>query len=88
MPDNLLARVEKLERDLFDLNAEIYQGNFNGLQDFSKFCRFNSRLKVPSYTSNPTVGEVGEIIEVGGKLRICTVSSLTAPTWVTVGTQT
>ena len=87
MSNDLALRVAKLERDLFDLNQEVYQNNFNGSQDFNKYSRFNSRLKVPSYASNPTIGEVGEIIEVGGKLKICTVASLTAPTWTTVGTQ-
>ena len=56
-------------------------------QDFNKYSRFNTRLKVPKYSSDPTVGEVGDLIEVSGKLKICTVASLTAPTFTIVGTQ-
>ncbi len=88
MDNDLQNQINQLRQDLFDLNAEVYANNFVGSQDFNKFSRFNSRLKVPSYASNPTVGEVGEIVEVGGKLKICTVASLTAPTWTIVGTQT
>ena len=80
-------RLDKLEKALRDLSEEFYRNNFSSSQDFQKFSRFNSRLKVPSYSTNPTVGEVGEVIEVGGKLKICTVASLTAPTWTIVGTQ-
>jgi len=83
----LQAKLDKLEKALRDLSEEFYRNNFSSSQDFQKFSRFNSRLKVPSYSTNPTVGEVGEVIEVGGKLKICTVASLTAPTWTIVGTQ-
>ena len=75
------------QQQIDDLKAEFYRNNFSNSQDFPKYSRFNSRLKVPHYTANPTVGEVGEIIEVGGKLKICTTASTTAPVWTVVGTQ-
>lgn len=69
------------------LSSDYYLNNFPTSQDFQKYSRFNTRLKIPHYASNPTVGNVGDIIEVGGKAKICTVASSTAPTWTTIGTQ-
>lgn len=83
----LQEQVRRLEQDLKALNDEVYLNNFSSSQDFQKYSRFNTRLKVPHYASNPTVGEVGDVIEVSGKLLICTVASLTAPTWTVCGTQ-
>ncbi len=87
MENELQAQIDRLKKDLQDLNDEFYANNFTSSKDYNKYSRFNSRLKVPSSVANPTIGEVGDIAEVGGKLKICTVASLTAPTWTTVGTQ-
>jgi hypothetical protein len=84
MPDQII----QLQQQLDDFKAEYYRNNFSNSQDFPKYSRFKTRLKVPHYAANPTIGDVGDIVEVGGKLKICTVASLTAPTWVVVGTQT
>lgn len=81
---NIIDRITKIEKDLFDLNQEVYLNNFTGHQDFNKKVFFNSVLKVPHYSSLPTVAEVGEIVEVSGKLYICS----TANNWSLVGTQT
>lgn len=83
MENDLLKIIEKLERDFSDLNSEVYTNNFSTLQDFNKFSRFNTRLKVPVYASDPATCEVGEVICVGGKLKVCA----TANNWVIVGTQ-
>lgn len=80
---SLQQRIDKLEKDLFDLNQEVYLNNFSASQDFNKKSNFNTTLKVPHYASDPTTCEVGEIIEVGGKLKICSATN----TWTTVGTQ-
>lgn len=88
MQNDSQVQINKLRQDLADLTAEVYSNNFSASQDFNKYSRFNTRLKVPSFAANPTIGDVGDIVAVGGKLLICTVASLTAPTWVTVGTQT
>lgn len=84
---DLQRRIQRLEQALFDLTSEVYTNNFSSSQDFNKYSRFNTRLKVPSYASDPSVGEVGDLIEVSGKLKICTVASSTAPTFTIVGTQ-
>ena len=60
-----------LRQDLEALRAEVYRNNFSSSQDFNKFSRFQTRLKIPHYDSVPPVGEVGELIEVGGVLLIC-----------------
>lgn len=86
-PQDLQNRIERLEQSLFDLTSEVYTNNFSSSQDFNKYSRFNTRLKVPQYSVDPTVGEVGDLIEVAGKLKICTVASQTAPTFTIVGTQ-
>lgn len=64
--------VNALKRDIKSLQDSFYLNNFPSSQDFNKTCRFNSRLKVPHYSTAPSVDDVGEIIEVGGKLYIST----------------
>lgn len=81
---DLTNRVEILERALFDLNQEVYTNNFSARQDFTKYSDFKTRLKVPHYDSAPSTCEVGEIIEVGGDLLICSATN----TFTVVGTQT
>jgi len=79
----LQEQVARLQSDLNALNAEFYKNNFTSNQDFSKYCSFNGRLKVPHFTATPAVGVVGEIIEVGGVLYVCSAAN----TWTKVGTQ-
>lgn len=83
----LTQQLTDLQRRFESLASEYYATNFSSSQDFPKYSRFNTRLKVPHYASDPTVGDVGDIVEVGGKLKICTVASVTAPTWTIVGLQ-
>jgi len=75
--------IDQLKKDLDALNNEYYKNNFSAQQDFNKKSNFTTRLKVPSYVVAPTTAEVGEIIEVGGKLYICS----TANTFSLVGAQ-
>lgn len=83
MPNDLQKQVDDLKLQLKELSDVYYLNNFTASQDFNKFSRFNNRLKVPSYASAPATCEVGEIIEVSGKLRICSAAN----TWTIVGTQ-
>ncbi len=87
MPNDLQAQIDRLRADLEALNSEMYTNNFSALQDFNKYSRFKVRLQVPTLTANPTVGAVGDVVCVGGKLKVCTVASATAPTWTVCGTQ-
>lgn len=80
--------VDALKQQIESLTGEYYTNNFPSSRDENKYVRFNTRLKVPRSTANPTIGDVGDLVEVGGKLKICTVASVTAPTWTIVGTQT
>ena len=80
----LKDQIDALKLKVEGLESAFYLGNFASSQDFNKYCRFNSRLKVPSYSVAPASCEVGEIIEVAGELAICA----TADTFVVVGTQT
>ena len=80
---NLQSQLAQMRTDFQALSDEYYRNNFSAHQDFSKSSSFTSRLKVPHYASDPAVGEVGEIIEVGGKLKICS----SANTFTIVGTQ-
>lgn len=82
MPNNN-TQLEMLRQEVESLKAELYKGNFSGSQDFNKYTRFNTRLKVPNYATAPAKCEVGEIIEVVGKLRICSAAN----TWTIVGVQ-
>jgi len=76
-------QIDQLRKDLEALNNEYYKNNFSAVQEFNKKSNFTTQLKVPSYVTAPTTAEVGEIIEVGGKLYICS----TANTFSLVGTQ-
>lgn len=64
-------QLQELRSGLAALNAEVYRNNFSSHQDFQKFSNFATRLKVPHYDQLPPVGEVGEILELGGALYIC-----------------
>jgi hypothetical protein len=83
MPNDYQQQISRLQQQLETLSADYYRNNFLSSQDNNKYVRFNSRLKIPRYASDPNVGEIGEIIEVGGKLKICT----SANTFTVVGTQ-
>ena len=83
MDKTVEEQLQMLRNDLTALTQEVYKNNFSSSQDFNKFIRFNTRLKVPHYDSIPPVGEIGELIEAGGKLYICS----SANTFTIVGTQ-
>lgn len=85
MPGNYENRISKLEMDLRNLTDEVYTNNFTSSQDFNKQSRFNSRLKVPTYSTAPTVCEVGEVYVNSGTGKIYVCSS--ANTWSLIGTQ-
>lgn len=74
---------QRLWADFKALSEEFYRNNFSARQDFVKYSNFTTRLKVPHYSATPSTGEVGEIIEVGGKLYVCSAAN----TWTIVGTQ-
>ena len=77
------TQINMIKQEIEAISAQLNLNNFEGSQDFNKYSRFNTRLKVPSYTSAPSTCEIGEIIEVSGELQICSA----ADTWTVVGTQ-
>lgn len=83
MSQELQKQIDQLKADLKSLNDEFYNNNFSAHQEFNKYSNFSTRLKVPHYTSNPSTCQVGEIIENGGKLYICSAVN----TWTICGTQ-
>lgn len=64
-------KLQILQDQVNALSQEVYKNNFSGHQDFNKSSNFTTKLKIPHYDLPPVVGEVGEIIEVGGVLYIC-----------------
>lgn len=86
----LLEQVTKLRSELDSLSQSFYKNNFSNSQTFNKSCVFTERLQVPHYSSAPSVGVVGDIIEVGGKLYICTTAGdvATPATFTLCGSQT
>jgi hypothetical protein len=78
-------RLDALERDLRALNEEVYRTNFSSTQDFPKYSRFNTRLKVPTVTAVAATCEIGELCVVSstGKLYVCSATN----TWTIAGTQ-
>jgi len=83
--ENLQEQITKLQSRLADLEGNFYKNNFTSSQAFNKDSVFNSRLRVPVYSSAPSVGEVGDLIAVAGKLYICT--SIGPVVFSLVGTQ-
>ena len=81
-------QIAALQTQIDELSKLFHLNNFTTHQDFNKSSSFNYVLKVPHYDSAPPSGEVGNIIEIGGKLYICTTASSTAAVWTLVGTQT
>lgn len=77
-------QIARLRADIDSLSKSFFQNNFVSSQDFNKYSRFNTRLKVPSYASTPTTCEIGELVEVGGELYICSAADV----FTVVGTQT
>jgi hypothetical protein len=69
--EDLKTQLDTLKKDFEKLKEDFYRNNFSSQQDFNKKVSFNTGLKVPHYDMLPTSGEVGEIIEVGGRLYIC-----------------
>jgi hypothetical protein len=76
-------QINQLRKDIEALNAEMYLNNFSTSQDFNKYSRFNTRLKVPNVTALPSTCEVSEVVVYSGKLYVCSASN----TWTIVGTQ-
>ena len=81
---NIAKQIADLQAQVDTLSASYYKNNFSGSQVFNKDIIANTRLKVPHYSAAPPVSEVGDLIEVGGKLYICTVANTT---FTLVGTQ-
>lgn len=84
MKPDLQTQIDQLKRDIADLNSEMYTNNFTASQDFNKYSRFNTRLKVPNLSSTPATCEVSEVCVVSGKLYVCSAAN----TWTVAGVQT
>lgn len=85
MTPEQLERMQKLEADLKALNEEVYLNNFTASQDFNKYSRFNTRVKLPTLSATPSTCEIGELCVVSGtgKVYVCSAAN----TWTIVGTQ-
>lgn len=82
--EELQRQINTLRQELESLKGEVFRNNFSAYQDFNKASNFTTKLKVPSYDTAPATCSVGEIIEVSGKLEICSATD----TWTVVGAQT
>jgi len=80
----LQAQVQKLRTELDNLSQSFYKNNFSSSQSFTKDVTFQTRLRVPVYSSAPAICEVGDLIAIAGVLYICTVANTT---FTVVGTQ-
>ena len=80
----LQAQVQKLRTELDNLSQSFYKNNFSSSQSFTKDVTFQTRLRVPVYSSAPAICEVGDLICIAGVLYICTVANTT---FTVVGTQ-
>lgn len=76
--------LTKLKGDLANLSNQFFQGNFSSSQDFSKYARFTSRLRIPVNTVLPTTCHIGELCTFLGTAYVCSAPN----TWTKIGTQT
>jgi hypothetical protein len=83
--EELKGQVQKLRTELDSLSQSFFKNNFSSSQSFTKDVTFQTRLRVPIYTSAPSICEVGDLICIAGVLYICTVANTT---FTVVGTQT
>ena len=84
-PQELQDQITALRKEVEELSTAFHKNNFTSSQVFNKDITFNTRLRVPIYSTAPTVAEVGDIMAISGVLYICTNSA--TPTWTVVGTQ-
>lgn len=84
MPNDPQTQINQLRADLAALRSEVYANNFTASQDFNKYSRFNTRLKVPTLAATPSTCEIGEVCAVSGKFYVCSAAN----TWTVAGTQT
>ena len=85
-PQELQDQITSLRKQVEELSSSFFKNNFSSSQVFNKDITFNTRLRVPIYSTAPTVAEVGDVMAISGVLYICTNSA--TPTWTVVGTQT
>lgn len=81
----LQDQIIALRKQVEELSASFYKNNFSSSQVFNKDITFNTRLRVPVYSSAPSVAEIGDIMAIAGVLYICTDSA--TPTFTLVGSQ-
>ena len=81
--------VTKLGSELATLKGAFYKNNFSSSQQFNKDVSFNSRLRVPVFSSAPTIAEIGDLVAISGVLYICTTASVSGAgaVFTAVGTQ-
>lgn len=85
-----MAEEIKNDNNNFITREESYQFFQSILQNYSGVFRVQSgllqstKLRLVNLSADPTVGEVGDLVVVGGILKICT---STTPTWTVVGDQ-
>lgn len=81
----LLELITRLQQQVNDLTAQVNLNNFSTSQDFQKYSRFNTRLKLPTLAALPAVCEQGEkcVLSTTGKEYTCSAAN----TWTITGTQ-
>lgn len=85
----LQAQITKLRSDFDNVSQAVFKNNFSSSQTFTKDVVFSTRLRVPVFSSAPSVGEIGDLIAVAGLLYICTTAGNVASpaTFTLVGSQ-
>jgi len=83
--EELRGQLQELRKQVDSLSQSFFKNNFSSSQSFTKDVTFQTRLRVPVYTSAPSICEVGDLICIAGVLYICTVANTT---FTVVGTQT
>ena len=75
MPQDNQSQLAKLQQEFDTLKAEFYRNNFIASVDQNKFTRFNSRMKVPTFTALPSTCEIGEVGVFSSKLYVCSATN-------------
>lgn len=83
----LSREIEENKRQYDTLRTLFYKNRFSDTIVFDERLACNSRVGLKDLSADPLAGEVGDLVSVGGKLKICTTASQTAATYTIVGTQ-
>lgn len=78
--NDVIQQLDDLNQKLNTLSSMLNEGDFSSIKVFRKAIQVQS-LRLFKLSADPIAGELGEIINVNGIVKVCTTASLTAAVW-------